>query len=239
MMYTRPIAKIFSLTFDLSIVLTSTVTALIVFLLILITARNFHPYNPTKLQVALEWLIEFVRKIARNMIGKKNFHPFLLSLGVCVILYIFVANILGLPFSIVVEGERSVAWWKSPTADAHVTMTLAIMMVLFGHYYTIRTKGWKNYFKGYVKPFKILFPMKIMEQFSSMITLGLRLFGCIFAGEVLLSLLVAAGHSGFFHAILFSIPTFLWQAFCIFVGAIQAYIFVTLTFVYIGKNEYG
>jgi len=237
MLHSRPMVEFFHLTFDLSIILTTTVTALIVFFLVFFATRNLHPYEPTKLQNALEWLIEFVRKIATNIIGKVN-NTFLVSLGVCLILYIFVANMIGVPFAVVVEGEESVLWWKSPTADAHVTMTLAIMMILYSHFYDIQTNGFKNYFKGYTKPFKALLPMKLMEQLSSTITLGLRLFGNIFAGEVLLATLAATVYTGVFTAAVSSIPMFLWQAFCIFIGAIQAYIFVTLTMVYISMRAH-
>jgi F-type H+-transporting ATPase subunit a len=66
--------------------------------------------------------------------------------------------------------------------------------------------------------------------------LGLRLFGNIYAGEVMLAFLASAVTQGFFVAVLASIPMLIWQAFCIFIGVIQAYIFVTLTMVYIAHR---
>ena len=60
-------------------------------------------------------------------------------------MYIFVSNMLGLPFSIVIEGEL---WWKSPTADPAITLTLAIMVMGLTHYYGVKMRGakelWKN-----------------------------------------------------------------------------------------------
>ena len=52
-------------------------------------------------------------------------------LGITIIMYIFVANMLGLPFSVVVDGNL---WWKSPTADPAVTLTLATLVVGLSHY---------------------------------------------------------------------------------------------------------
>lgn len=82
-------------------------------------------------------------------------------------------------------------------------------------------------------------PFKIIEEFSSTLTLGLRLYGNIFAGEVLLGLLAAMGvtagmgAAGFLGA---AIPTIIWQGFSIFVGAIQAFIFTMLSMVYMSHK---
>ena len=68
-------------------------------------------------------------------------------------------------------------------------------------------------------------------------TLGLRLYGNIYAGEVLLGLLAGtlafSGLAGFIGAI---VPTLVWQGYSIFVGSIQAFIFVTLTMVYLSHK---
>ena len=72
--------------------------------------------------------------------GKRwNFH----FLAVTLILFIFVANMLGLPFAIVTHDHT--LWWKSPTADATVTLTLSTTMILLTHYYGIKMRGTKAY----------------------------------------------------------------------------------------------
>ncbi len=70
-------------------------------------------------------------------------------------MFVFVANVLGLPFSIQWDHEL---WWKSPTADPTVTMTLAVMVVVLSHYYGIKLLGLKEYGKGYLKPMPFLWP---------------------------------------------------------------------------------
>ena len=94
---------------------------------------------------------------------------------------------LGLPFAIVTKDHY--LWWKSPTADATVTLTLSTMMILLTHYYGVKMRGTKAYIGNYFKPFWPLAIINVFEEFSSTLTLGLRLYGNIFAGELLLSLL--------------------------------------------------
>ena len=56
-------------------------------------------------------------------------------LGITLIMYIFVSNMLGFPFSISIMEKL---WWKSPTADPAVTLTLAVMVMGLSHYYGIK-----------------------------------------------------------------------------------------------------
>jgi F-type H+-transporting ATPase subunit a len=154
-------------------------------------------------------------------------------LGITVIMYIFVSNMLGLPFSVVINGEL---WWKSPTADPTVALTLAIMIVGLTHFYGVRQKGFGGYLKGFKEPFAFMIPFKIIEEFSNTLTLGLRLYGNIYAGEILLSLLAGGLATGVGGTIAAIIPTLAWQGFSIFIGSIQAFIFTMLTMVYMAHK---
>lgn len=231
----RPLVSFLNVTFDLSIVLTSTVTALIVFLFAYLATRKIDPSTPNKWQNLMEWLVEFIQNIMINTIGIKN-NLFILTTGMTLFLFILVANLLGIPFSVVINGDNPITWWKSPTSDAHVTMTLAIMMIVYTHFLDLRRHGFKQYVLGYFRPFKLLFPINLLEQLATTLTLGLRLFGNVYAGEVMLALLAATVNHGGFSVVFASIPMVIWQAFCIFIGVLQAYIFVTLTMVYIGQR---
>ena len=84
---------------------------------------------------------------------------------------------LGLPFAIVTHDHT--LWWKSPTADATVTLTLSTTMILLTHYYGIKMRGTKAYAAGYFKPFWPLAIINVFEEFTSTLTLGLRLYGNI------------------------------------------------------------
>src|SRR5699024_2623642 len=113
-----------------------------------------------------------------------------LPLGLAILTYIVVSNMLGvmmLGFVDTADGT-SYLWWKSPTVDLTLTLTLAGTVVVLTHYYGVKSKGTKGYLKDYISPIPIMLPFKIIEEFTNTLTLGLRLFGNIYAGEVLLIL---------------------------------------------------
>src|SRR5690625_287568 len=110
------------------------------------------------------------------------------------------------------------------------------MVIILSHYYGIKLRGTKHYFKSYFTPVWFLFPIKIIEEFANTLTFGLRLFGNLFAGEVLLGLLVALTTSGFFGFIGGAIPFFAWSGLRVFIGGIQALIFTVLSMGYIANK---
>ncbi|MFY3792955.1 F0F1 ATP synthase subunit A [Ureibacillus sp. MALMAid1270] len=220
------------LTFNLSTVLMLIITAAIVFIIAVVATRNLK-LKPTGMQNFFEWIMDFVKGIINSNMDWKTGGRFHI-LGITLIMFIAVANLLGLPFSgITIKGEL---WWKSPTADPVVTMTLATMVTVLATYYGIRMRGTGHYLKTFVQPMSFLLPLKIIEEFANTLTLGLRLYGNIYAGEILLGLLAGlagSGLVGFFGAI---IPMMAWQGFSIFIGFIQAFIFTMLTMVYLSHK---
>lgn len=229
------LVEFLGLTFDLSSVMMTTVAAIIVFIIAIMCTRHL-ALRPTGMQNFFEWVVDFVKGMIDSTMDWKTGGRFL-TLGVTLIMYIFVANMLGLPFMIALpEGGEHIAWWRSPTSDPAVTLTLAVMVVALTHYYGVKMKGTKEYLKGYIQPMKFLFPLKIIEEFANTLTLGLRLFGNIYAGEILLTLLAGLGVSGFGGALGAVLPMLAWMGFSIFVGAIQAFIFTMLTMVYMAHK---
>lgn len=233
MNHEAPLYEFMGLTFNLANVLMITVASLIVFIIAVISTRQL-ALKPTGMQNFLEWVMDFVKNnIIKSTMDWKDggrFHV----LGVTLIMYIFVSNMLGLPFSVTIDG---VLWWKSPTADPVVTLTLAVMVVGLSHYYGVKLKGSKEYGKGFFSPMKFLFPLKIIEEFANTLTLGLRLYGNIYAGELLLSLLAGGLAKISIIGLIAAIPlTMVWQGFSLFVGTIQAFIFTMLTMVYLSHK---
>ena len=116
-------------------------------------------------------------------------------------------------------------------------MTANVMIIVLSNYYGIKAQGLGGYAKTFFTPMWWLFPIKLIEEFANTLTLGLRLYGNIYAGEVLLGLLAGlAGMWGGAGIIAAIIPTLAWQGFSIFIGTIQSYIFVMLTMVYISHK---
>ncbi|WLD95482.1 F0F1 ATP synthase subunit A [Alkalihalobacillus sp. AL-G] len=219
------------LSFNASNILMITIASLIVFIIGIAGSRSLQ-MHPSGVQNFMEWVVDFVKGIINSTMDWKTGGRFL-TLGLTLIMYIFVSNMLGLPFAIVIDHN---IWWKSPTADPTITLTLAVMILVLTHFYAIKLKGTKAYGAEFFKPMKFMFPLKIIEEFANTLTLGLRLYGNIYAGEVLLALLAGAGTAGIFAGVLSFIPMMVWQGFSIFVGTIQAFIFTMLTMVYMAHK---
>lgn len=265
-MHEAPIIEFGGIRFDLSIIIMLVITCTIVFVLARLATRNLSVENPGKLQNFMEWAVEFVRNMISSTMDWKKGKPFL-SLAMTMIMFIFVANMLGLPLGIVTEyddpakatifGQQittvaekfeeshtkhpgdevhaEVAWWKSPTADVSVTMGLALLVFLLSHGLGL-FKNTKNYLKHYIQPYPFFLPINLIEQLSKLLTHGVRLFANIFAGEVLISTIMTLAKAGVVGLIA-SIPLLMvWQGFSIFVGAIQAFVFVILMMVYISQT---
>lgn len=210
------------------------ISCIIVFLVVFICTRNLQ-MKPKGKQNFIEWVIDFVRGIvADNLPGSQvnNFH----LLGVTMFLFVFVANEIGLVTKIVTTDD--ITLWKSPTADPFVTLTLALMVISLTHFFGIKSLGFKNYLiNSYLKPVGFLLPLKIIEEFTNVITLGLRLYGNIFAGEVLLGLIANMFISLGWWSLPIVMPLeMIWIGFSFFIGAIQAYVFVTLTMVFMSHK---
>ncbi|RXZ83422.1 ATP synthase F0 subunit A [Paenibacillaceae bacterium] len=252
-MHHFPVVNFSGVGFDLSSLLAITVSALLVFVLARVAVTNLSLHNPSKLQNFMEWAVEFVHGMVASTMPLKHAKRFI-TLGLTLILFIFVSNLLGLPFGVVTEvkddhhgavtafgmeimseaeyekehaaGKHvAFAWWKSPTADLSVTAGLAFTVFLIIHLAGLFTNT-KHYIKHYFQPFPIFLPLNIIETISRPVTLAIRLFANIFAGEVLISTILMLNWVG--------IPLLaVWQGFSIFVGAIQAFLFTILTMVYL------
>jgi F-type H+-transporting ATPase subunit a len=219
------------LDFNLSNVLMMVIASTIVFILAVSATRKLQR-KPKGLQNFMEWVIDFVKGIIGGNMDWKTGKQFL-PLGLTLLMYIFVSNMLGVITMVTINHEL---WWKSPTSDPAITLTLAAMIIILTNFYGIKMMGFKEYGKGFLKPLPFMLPFKIIEEFANTLTLGLRLFGNIYAGEILLGLLASLMTSGVFGAIGGAIPMMAWQGFSIFVGAIQAFIFTMLTMVYMSHK---
>ncbi|CAM3024256.1 F0F1 ATP synthase subunit A [Lactiplantibacillus plajomi] len=228
-----PTVKFLGLTFNIANDLSVLLTCVIVFLFVFLLSRHI-ALKPKGGQNVLEWLIEFTNGIVKGSIKGSDASHFGLY-AFTLFLFIFVANQLGL-FIHVQVGEFT--YLKSPTADPIVTLTLSFMTVALAHAAGVQKNGMKGYLKSYTAPFLVFLPINIFEQFTDFLTLGLRLFGNIFAGEMLLNKVagLATGSGGWFSYVYAFPIEFLWQGFSVFIGSVQAFVFVTLTSVYISQK---
>ncbi|KGA97053.1 ATP synthase subunit A [Alkalihalobacillus alcalophilus ATCC 27647 = CGMCC 1.3604] len=233
MAHVSPIRTFMGLDFNMSSVLMTTIACLIVFLICFIGTRKLS-MKPSGMQNFLEWVVDFVRGIIKANMGWKVGGQFI-ALAFTLLFYVFVANMLGLPFEIYDKATHEV-WWKSPTSDPAVTISMAALVILLTHYYGIKIRGMGEYLKDYVRPVWFLLPFKIIEEFANTLTLGMRLFGNVYAKEMLMILLVGLGTSGFLGAFGAFLPLIVWQAFGMFIGSLQAFIFAMLAMVYMAHK---
>lgn len=209
-------------------------TIVIVFIVSVFFTRKLKVEKPERTQTIFEYLISFIKGIVEESFGDQ-IQPIYVVLALTLFLFVFVSNVLGLPF--LVEAHE-ISYWKSPTADPIVCIALALTMNFISHVLGIKKFGLGGYFKkNYASPNVAVFPVKIADELISIATLSLRLFGNIFAGEILLVLIAQLGSSFGLVTWLAGIPLqMVWQGFSLFIGALQAYIFVTLSMVYLSHK---
>jgi len=191
---------------------------------------------PGRVQALVEFPIEWLAGIVRGT-GGKRWAEFA-GLVIAIFLFVLVANLIGLlpgvgVVGIVHEGEHGeellVPVVRAAGADLNFTLGLAIVAFVAFIGWGIRANGIGGYLKellsaepAYMTP--LLTPIHIISELSRLISLSMRLFGNIFAGEVLLSvMLVLAG--------LFIPVAFL--GFELLVAFVQALVFALLTMTYI------
>jgi F-type H+-transporting ATPase subunit a len=230
--------KFLGLTFDWPTIVSTTVTVVLALLIAVFLTRK-RELKPGKRQTIGEMLVSFTNGLFSDQIEDKKIAKKYQAYGLAIFLFILIGNEIGLMFQV---GNKGITYLKSPTASPVVTMTLALMSILIAHYAGIAKLGFLGYLKNaYLKPYAVLLPLNIIEALANLLTLGMRLFGNIFAGELLLmlisnSLALTNDHfEGIFRFIAGVPLEVIWQGFSVFIGAIQAYVFTTLSAVYIGQ----
>ncbi|WP_373470829.1 F0F1 ATP synthase subunit A [Carnobacterium alterfunditum] len=229
----NPIVTLFGLSFNVTNTIVTISACVIVFLITFICTRNLQ-IKPTGKQNFIEWVVDFTGNIASSAMSKQQSEKFRL-LGFTILTFVFVSNMMGLPLMLTIDDYQM---WKSPTADPVITLTLAAMVIVMTHYFGVQEQGVKNYFmNSFVRPVPFLFPIKIFEEFTNTLTLALRLYGNIYAGEILLGLIASLAQSQGVLTWIVGIPLGMaWQGFSIFIGSIQAFVFTTLTMVYLSHK---
>jgi F-type H+-transporting ATPase subunit a len=189
---------------------------------------------PQGIQNVMEYALEFVRDIAKNQLGEKEYRPWLPFIGT-LFLFIFVSNWSGalIPWRLIHLPEGELA---APTSDINTTVALALLTSL-AYFYAGFSKRGLGYFSKYVEPTPILLPIAILEDFTKPLSLSFRLFGNILADELVVAVLVLL------VPLFVPIPVMLLG---LFTSAIQALVFSTLAGAYIhealeghGGDEHG
>nr|YP_009326904.1 ATP synthase subunit a [Codium simulans]ANJ70843.1 ATP synthase subunit a [Codium simulans] len=179
---------------------------------------------PSNIQNLNEYITEFIRDLAKTQIGETEYLAWVPFLGT-LFLFIFVSNWSGalIPWRIIELPNGELA---APTNDINTTVALALLTSIAYFFAGFKKKG-LAYFKRYITPSVILFPINLLEDFTKPLSLSFRLFGNILADELVISVLIAL------VPILVPVPLMLLG---LFTSAIQALVFSTLAGAYIGES---
>lgn len=185
----------------------------IVFFVILFMTRDLKVHNISKRQAAVESFVIWIRGVTGGMIGEEGYR-YRDYLGT-VLIFIAFSNMVGL-FGL-----------TPPTMDITITIALSIMSIILVEGAGIRRKGVGKWAKGFAQPMAVIAPMNVLELFIRPLSLCMRLFGNILGATVIMELIKVA------MPVPVIVPAALSLYFDIFDGAIQAYVFVFLTSLYI------
>jgi len=182
---------------------------------------------PSGIQNFMEYALDFIRDLAKNQLGEKEYRPWVPFIGT-LFLFIFVSNWSGalVPWRVITIPESELA---APTNDINTTVALALLTSL-AYFYAGFSKRGLGYFKKYIEPTPILLPIAILEDFTKPLSLSFRLFGNILADELVVAVLVLL------------VPLFVpvpVMALGLFTSAIQALVFATLAAAYIHEAMEG
>ncbi|WP_325247874.1 F0F1 ATP synthase subunit A [Dysosmobacter sp.] len=196
-----------------SVVVTWIIMALLVVISLMLT-RKLSVRSPGKVQVALEWAVQFLNGFVKTNIGT-HWRPFAPWLGT-VALYIGFSNLIG------------ILGLTPPTKDISVTTALAIMSMLLIYGSQFRYNGLLGGLKKFAAPMPLLLPINLMEVVIRPLALCMRLFGNILGAYIIMEMLK------------FVVPVVLPAIFSIyfdlFDGLIQTVVFVFLTTLFTGEG---
>lgn len=213
---------------------------------------------PNRFQAAIELLYEFVDDMCKSIIHQESSRKVVAPLGLALFVWIFLMNAMDLlPVDLLpriwqgMTGEHHALLRVVPTTDLNTSLALAIGVLLFCIYYSVKIKGLGGWIHElFTAPFGVWlapanFILNILEFLSKTVSHGMRLFGNMYAGELVFLLIAllggawgASGSVGLMDPVLFIfhiIAGAAWAIFHILIITLQAFIFMALTFVYIGQ----
>lgn len=208
------------------------IVMVIVAVLALIAARSARAGRPGRLQNLLELVVDFVGGFIGGSADVGPEHAvrsrrLLFEYLATLFLFVLVSNMLDV-----------IPPYTAPTNTLNTTLALALLTFLFTHLAGVakhRSRYGKTFihtpgFIGYV-----FLVIVAIEELSKPLTLAFRLFGNIFAGELMMLVLLKLIPLRWFYFVGGFVPHVGWLLFSVFVGAVQAFIFMVLSLAYVGQ----
>lgn len=210
--------------------------------------RNLETGTPSGFQNVVESIVDFVSQQVKDTFPGHN--PLIAPLSLTIFLWVWLMNFMDMiPVDLfpVILGWFGIQYFKMvPTTDLNTTMAMSLTVFILIVFYSIKIKGPLGYLKMFLfHPFgKFFVPvnivMSLIEELAKPLSLGLRLFGNLFAGELVFLLIALIGGTMAVGAgMLFWLPLQVvldlgWLIFHLLVITLQAFIFMVLSIVYLG-----
>lgn len=213
------IAQLGNYTFNMDTLVTMWAAMLFMILLAFLGTRKLS-LVPNKIQLFFEGILGFFWGMTDNLMGKegRKHIPIIASL----FFFIITANLMGqIPFRVIELKQGEIA---SPTNDINMTAAMAVIVLIYYIVAGLRKKKFQFFLKDFTPISIFMFCIELLEMVTRPLTLALRLFGNIFAGEILVSAML--GLCAYFLPLPFMFLELL-------VACIQALVFSMLTLVYI------
>ena len=196
---------------------------------------------PTGWQNFVEMLVEFIDESVRGSFSGKN--PLVAPLALTIFVWVFLLNLMDLVAVDLVPWLAALAgipYMKIvPTTDPNITFGLSLAVFALVLYYSFKMKGPGGFFAELAfHPFpKFMLPVNLVLEGVTLIakpvSLSLRLFGNLYAGEMIFILIALMYGGGVVLAVSGGFLQLLWALFHILIITLQAFIFMTLTIVYL------
>ena len=216
-------------------------------------ARKVTSGVPGRMQAFFEIVLEMVDNQAKSIIHNAQSRKFVGPLALTVFIWVFLMNSMDfLPvdfiprvwewiFGVTGRDTHHAYMRVVPTADLSGTLGLSVGVLLTVLYYNVKIKGLGGFVHElFAAPFGdkwFLYPanflMQMIEFLARTVSHGMRLFGNMYAGEIMFLLIALLASSGIAGAIGGGLAQILWIGFDGFIAVLQAYIFMMLTIAYI------
>ena len=227
-------------------------------LLMWMVARRVTSGVPGRAQAAVEILLEMVAGQARSIIHSEESRKFVAPLALTVFVWVFLMNSMDfLPVDLLpmlwqgATGNEHAYLRVVPTADLNGTLGMSIGVLLLCFWYNIKIKGMGGWvhelftapFGNHPALYLPNFLMQMIEFLAKTVSHGMRLFGNMYAGELLFMLIALMGMgfssmTGVGGSLMWAghvVAGTFWALFHILIVVLQAFIFMMLTLVYIGQ----
>jgi|AntAceMinimDraft_18_1070375.scaffolds.fasta_scaffold01561_11 F-type H+-transporting ATPase subunit a len=232
--------------------MTSTWLAIVlVFVFVFFLRKHLHIFSKSKIQTCFEVIIESVVGLLDQVTNNRERSEKLFSIIASIFLFFLLSNIITLIPGLTSININGVALFRTATTDFNTTLSLAVFVVFLSQLASIRSYGFFAHIGEYVQFKKVFLGFKesigqgflaiinfimglldIIGEFAKIISLSLRLFGNMFAGEVLMVVIMSF--------LSFIAPSLL-IAQTLLIGGLQAMVFSVLSAVYLnlalGENN--